>query len=503
MATPSEQRAVTIPTNTAPLFEPRLRGSFNNPRGNVPLYGSLSVRDAIFYVKATVTQLKTIVASAPRHLRNHLPASPTKDMLLETVLFLRTEEAVNIRMNQRSPEESLQELMNLQPDQLKALAVADQPHLAELMTAALQADRRMQPREVHDSADQMIIKVLSWQINAHKSARALQDHSTGMPATAAAASRIPTRATPTRPVDIPTAAEQATPAPRATSATLPAHVMPPPMAVTHPVAQPVAPANALEEIIARLNPNPHPDPHTRKDTESNDEDWQRAEKRHKTHVVPQGFTFGATANIEQTLRHYPGKETSSPSLACKELLGPFITVQFIQGGNNIPTFMQDFKHWRKTANGMPSQAEMEAHTLARIVHTEILMHESPREALEKRPSLEIALRRLFALLYVEEAVNTGKVKDRTSAWQFVHLLHESIPMGTVMCDHIDDAMTQRMSLEKKRIAAIKALEEARATKSPNHQNPRSYNHRGYRRPERNDHQDRHDRRVQHERSGRQ
>ena len=129
--------------------------------GNVPLYGSLSVRDAIFYVKATFTQLKTIVASAPRHLRNHLPASPTS-MLLETVLALRTEEAVNIRMNQRSPGESLQELMNLQPDQLKALAVADQPHLAELMTAALQADRRMQPREVHDSADQMIITVLSW-----------------------------------------------------------------------------------------------------------------------------------------------------------------------------------------------------------------------------------------------------------------------------------------------------------------------------------------------------
>ena len=121
----------------------------------------------------------------------------------------------------------------------------------------------MQPREFHESADQMIITVLSWQIDAHKSARALQDHSPGMPATAAAASRIPTRATSTRQVDIPTAAQQATPAPRATIATLPTSVMPSPLAVT----QPVAPANALEEIIARLNLNPHLDPHTRKDTE--------------------------------------------------------------------------------------------------------------------------------------------------------------------------------------------------------------------------------------------
>ena len=143
LATPPARTEDPTPTSPAPSSAPRLgrgvRGSFNNSQANVPLYGSLNVRDAIFYINATVSQLKTIVRSAPRHLRSHLPSSPTKDMLLEAVFAMRTEKAVNSRRNQRSPDESLQELMNLQLDQLKALSVADSPHLIKLMKAALQA----------------------------------------------------------------------------------------------------------------------------------------------------------------------------------------------------------------------------------------------------------------------------------------------------------------------------------------------------------------------------
>ena len=251
---------------------------------------------------------------------------------------------------------------------------------------------------------------------------------------------------------------------------------------------------ALEEILTGLQSGGQlPRPSQPRHDDSDDEDWPRFGKRQKIHLVPQGFTFGSTANINQVLQSYPGKGTSSPSLACKELLGPFILAQFIQAGNSIPAFLQDFKHWRKTTNGLPTQPEMEAHTLGRIIHMEMIKHDSPREALENRPSLEIALRRLFAILHVEEAINTGKFKERTSAWQYVHLLHESVPMGTVMCDHIDDAMTQRMSLEKKRIAAVKAIEEARSTRHASQANARNQNQRGSRRFDRNDRQDRRER----------
>ena len=139
-----------------------------------------------------------------------------------------------------------------------------------------------------------------------------------------------------------------------------------------------APPHALEAILTGLQSGGQfPRTIPQRDMDSDDEDWPRSGKRQKIQLVPQGFTFGSTANINQVLQIYPGKGTSSPSLACKELLGPFILAQFIQAGNNLPTFLQDFKHWRKTFNGLPAQAEMEAHTLGRIIHMEMVKHDSP------------------------------------------------------------------------------------------------------------------------------
>ena len=92
LATPSDDptaRATTI-VNSRP-GRSRPAATLNNPRGNTPLFGSLYVRDAVFYCKGTISQLKTIVVSAPHHLRSHRPTNPTKDTLLKTVLSFRTE----------------------------------------------------------------------------------------------------------------------------------------------------------------------------------------------------------------------------------------------------------------------------------------------------------------------------------------------------------------------------------------------------------------------------
>ena len=123
------------PANSSPA--PRL----TNARNDVPLYGSLNMTDAVFFVKATVTQLKAIVASGPRHLKAHLPSSPTKDMLLETVPNIRTEETVQSRLSHRTPEESLRELLNLSPEELHILASSDASNL--LIRSALQADENL------------------------------------------------------------------------------------------------------------------------------------------------------------------------------------------------------------------------------------------------------------------------------------------------------------------------------------------------------------------------
>ena len=120
-------------------------------------------------------KLKTIIASAPHHLRSHLPYNPTKDTLLETVLSFRTEEAVQARLNQRCRTECLRELMNLTPSQLKALANSAPSQLAELVRTGLQANSYMQPRNITPSSQDKVITVLSWQLEAQKAAHATPD----------------------------------------------------------------------------------------------------------------------------------------------------------------------------------------------------------------------------------------------------------------------------------------------------------------------------------------
>ena len=303
----------------------------------------------MFFLKATVTQLKAIVASGRRHLKAHLPSSPTKDMLLETVLNMRTEETVQSRLSHRSPEESLRELLNLSPEELQILASSDASNLAELMRSALQADENLQPRDIPASVHSMLIMALSWQLHAHKSANTVQDNEPPPPPRL-----LPTRVAPSTPVIVTTsgaARDAPKPPPKPQLATTPLPPHPANLAALIPQREGL-PAS-FEDILtglraaARSSLPAHP-------AHADSDDDLRTGKRQRLHLVPQGFTLRSIANIEQLLKHYRGKAISSSALSCRELLGPYILVQFIQAGNNIPTFLQDFKHWQQRANGAPS-----------------------------------------------------------------------------------------------------------------------------------------------------
>ena len=228
--------------------------TFNNLRSNAPLFGSLYVRDAVFYCKATISQLKTIVASAPQHLRSHLPANPTKDTLLETVLSFRTEEALQARLNKRSPTECLRELVDLTPSQLKALANSGPSQLAELMRAALLADTHLQPRDIPSTAQEKVTTVLSWQLEAQKAAHATPDIPPPPPLASPSANYPDLAPQP------PTQRMGHTEIPRQTG---------------NPRSLPIA----LEEILATLQTGsgaPHPS--FPRDNDSDDDDWYRSGK---------------------------------------------------------------------------------------------------------------------------------------------------------------------------------------------------------------------------------
>ena len=235
---------------------------------------------------------------------------------------------------------------------------------------------------------------LSWQLHAHKSTNAVQDNETPPPPRLLSTRVDPSTPATVTPSGAPRDAPEPPTQPQLANTPLPNHSA----NLAAPIPQREGLLASFEYILTGLRAAARSSQPAHPAHADSDDDDLRTGKRQRLHLVPQGFPLGSIANIEQLLKHYPGKAISSPALACRELLGPDILVQFIHAGNNVPTFLQDFKHWRQTANGAPSQSELEAHTLGRIIHLEMLMHESPREAPENRPSLEIALRRLLALV---------------------------------------------------------------------------------------------------------
>ena len=107
---------------------------------------------------------------------------------------------------------------------------------------------------------------------------------------------------------------------------------------------------------------------------------------------------------------------------------------------------------------------MEAVTLGRIIHLKMLAHESPKQALKHRSSLEVALRRLYAILYVEETYSNEEHSTKKDAWQEIEHILEATPQGSIMSDQIEDSLTKRMTLKRKRLATIKAIKDSHVPK---------------------------------------
>ena len=103
---------------------------------------------------------------------------------------------------------------------------------------------------------------------------------------------------------------------------------------------------------------------------------------------------------------------------------------------------------------------MEAHNLARMMQLEILAHNTPLEALRQGPSLEVGLRWMYAITYVEKQIATGEMPDRGTAWQNIRFLLESTTTDASTCDDIEEEMTRRLTQSERHIAATKVITES-------------------------------------------
>lgn len=136
------------------------------------------------------------------------------------------------------------------------------------------------------------------------------------------------------------------------------------------------------------------------------------------------FTFGKTSAIQRILSKYPRKDQMLPSLAIDQMLGPTILSRYLASWRDLQTQVAtQFERLHRASDLTSLSAKNEARNLAFMIHLDMLMDDTLLQALQKRPSLEVALRRLYALLSVDHSFPQGHLKTRAQAWQKVaHIL---------------------------------------------------------------------------------
>ncbi|KAI0561368.1 hypothetical protein FGB62_86g016 [Gracilaria domingensis] len=183
-------------------------------------------------------------------------------------------------------------------------------------------------------------------------------------------------------------------------------------------------------------------------------------------VKSKGFTFGSHNREHATLKSYPGLSPASRTLAVNQLLGGHILSSMISAGDDAPQHVaKSFQKWHRNGKSPAIHAEAEATTLVRIIHLTIVMHESPLEALQNQPGLEVALRRLYAILYVEKSVFNGD-EDRADAWSSVEHMLEVSTSARVPCDDISSETSRRVILQSKRQAALRSMSTRKSQRKP-------------------------------------
>ena len=159
--------------------------------------------------------------------------------------------------------------------------------------------------------------------------------------------------------------------------------------------------------------------------------------------------LGGAAHIRPNqLQSYPGR--SSVILNVRELMGPSILHSFCQDGLNIELVVRHVR-WPRQADGRPFQSEIEALTLARILHFHFSKCKSMEEGISLHPWTEIALRRLWSLLEVQNLTSGPSPLTRDEAWQQVLPSMEVYPdvgihvpaMRSLMHRQVSDASSAR------------------------------------------------------------
>ncbi|PXF49614.1 hypothetical protein BWQ96_00684 [Gracilariopsis chorda] len=347
----------------------------------IPQFRNLRSKDPAFFLKRlSVSQLKEILQSAPSELRTSLCPFPFRDQLLGDVLRLHDLEASAATKNITSTDRrNLDTLMKMSPDQGMALARERLDELKVLMKSSVIADSSLKLRSVPESNPfEAAAVAISWLLSA---VQQLQSGNSQ-----------------------------------------------PNQANNQHILASATSLSGSGNPLSFLQPSPKTAAANINSDNSEDDAEIRPAKKAKPVVNPKSYYIGMANAYQSTLARYPGKRNMATSLNIDDLIGPAILSLRTYHGTDIMKFLlHHFQHWKRPASGLPTAQKMEAISIGRMTHLEILIHDSARQALEQRPSLQVGLRRLYAILCVQEDLSNGVQNDRRNALEEVHCLFEVVP----------------------------------------------------------------------------
>lgn len=130
---------------------------------------------------------------------------------------------------------------------------------------------------------------------------------------------------------------------------------------------------------------------------------------------------------------------ATPSLHVHSRMAPTILASLTAGGRDVESQVRElFRGW-KLSKGFSGAAHAEAVNLARCAHLFMLEARSPKTALISTVALEPLLRRLFALITVEQYVCEMSL-PRARAWEIADTLLENRPESHLS----DNILTQHL-----------------------------------------------------------
>ena len=148
----------------------------------------------------------------------------------------------------------------------------------------------------------------------------------------------------------------------------------------------------------------------------------------------------------------------------------------MKDNTSLPIVIRNIK-WQRDENNQPKSAECEAVSLARMIDLLIHDYPDPATAIARHCALEVGLRRLYALVIVEEHVVTGR-SDRSSAWQMCDAILETLPVTRNGVRGLENIMTGAVLRNTRKRKALLELEKTNPGKSSSRKSKKKWYGKG-------------------------